>query len=134
MNLRDEFIYCGKFRRSPGGQIANILQKEAKQFLRARYWELNLPRKNIADVILSLLYLQFELISHGQTGMVALQSPGQDEALVIRGVATQQIFQLTEALWSYKQEQRPQMMDGTDMNSFCLFVCRYQQTCREAQI
>lgn len=55
--------------------------------------------------------------------MVAFQSPGQDEALVIRGVATQQSFQLTETLWSYKQEQRPQMMDGTDVNSCCLSVC-----------
>lgn len=45
-NLRDEFVYCAKFRRSSGGQIANILQQEAKEFLRrARCGEVNLHCK-----------------------------------------------------------------------------------------
>lgn len=53
-------------------------------------------------------YLQFELISYSQTGMVALQRPGHDEALVLRGVATQQISQLTQSLRSCKRKQTPQ--------------------------
>lgn len=65
-----------------------------------------------------VVYLQFELISYSQTGMVALQGPGQDEALVVRGVATQQIFQLTQTLWSFKRKQMPQMINDTGMRSF----------------
>lgn len=33
-----------------------------------------------------MLYLQFELIAHSQTRVVALLSPGHNEALVVRGV------------------------------------------------
>lgn len=39
-----------------------------------------------ATMICFTLYLQFELIAHRQTGMVALLSPGHNEALVVRGV------------------------------------------------
>lgn len=47
------------------------------------------------------IYLQFELISYSQTRMVAFQGPGQDEALVVRGVTMQHVPQVTIALWSY---------------------------------
>lgn len=79
-----------------------------------------LQKKKAGTRIPWLIYLQFELISYSQTGMVALQSPGHDETLVVRGVATQQIFQLTQTLWSYKRKQMPQMINDTDTRSFWL--------------
>ena len=53
-----------------------------------------------------MLYLQFELVSNSQARVAAFLSPGQDEALVVRGVAPEQIFQVIIALWHYQSKIR----------------------------
>ena len=50
-----------------------------------------------------MLYLQLELVAYSQARVVALLSPGHNEALVVRGVAMEQIFQITVALWSWRK-------------------------------
>ena len=52
-----------------------------------------------------MLYLQFELIADTQTRMVAFLGPGHNDALVVRGVAMEQIFQVAVALWSYESKE-----------------------------
>lgn len=53
----------------------------------------------------SMFYLQFEFIACSQTRMVAFLCPGHDDALVVRGVALEQIFQVVVALRSYKRRK-----------------------------
>lgn len=45
--------------------------------------------------------------------MVALLSSGHNEALVVRGVATEQIFQVIVALWSWRS---PEDKKNTEAN------------------
>ncbi len=69
----------------------------------------------------STLYLQFELIADSQTGMVAFLSPGHNEALIVWGVAMEQICQVAVGFWSYEGKKDGQQIKQVQVTSIFLF-------------